>query len=150
MRKYAIVAIPVFAFAGAALAQNAAPAKAEPAKAEAAADAAKPAQPASALKAEKLVIASAVENREPVGETADFPAGTEKAFCWMKVSGAAEGTVTHVWYLEGKKVAEVPLQIKYDPMRTWSSKTVSPGSWKVEAVDGSGAQVAAAEFTVQK
>ena len=62
----------------------------------------------------------------------------------------APTTVKHVWTADGKKEAEVSLDVKYPAVRTWSSKSVWPGSWKVEAVDEKGTVLASKEFTVAK
>ena len=59
-------------------------------------------------------------------------------------------TLKHVWYADGTKEAEVALDIKYPSMRIWSSKSVRPGSCKVEAVDDKGPALSSKEFTVAK
>jgi len=158
MKKYAIVLAVMTVSAGLACAQDtaAAPVKADAVKpAIQSTDAPKPAAPAantpetaSALKVEKIVVAAGVENKEPVGEAVEFSTATATVTCWTKVSGAKEGTVTHIWYLEGKKEVEVALAITADPMRTWSTKTMKPGSWKVEAVS-TGAKIGEVSFVVK-
>jgi len=97
---------------------------------------------------EKMVTAAGVENRDATGEATDFAAGTDKVYCWMKISGPVDSAVKHIWYADGKKVDEIALTLKYATMRTWTIKTVWAGSWKVEAVDANGNVLKTAEFTV--
>src|SRR5439155_16212308 len=90
-------------------------------------------------------------NKEISGEAAQFDGSTTRVYCWTKVtSDQAPATLKHVWSADGKQEAEVPLEIKYTSMRTWSSKNVWPGSWKVDAVDDKGSVLASKEFTVTK
>lgn len=72
--------------AGIVMAQQApapAPAPATPA-APAPAPAAKAAAPAANLNLSRMEIASSVEDRQPVGIAATFPATTEKVFCYLE------------------------------------------------------------------
>lgn len=103
--------------------------------------------PAAAVKVEKIVNASAVEKREPVGEAVSFAAG--KVYTWTKVTSEnVPARIKHVYYKEGKKAAEIELAVNTSPCRTWSAKTVTPGSWKVEVTDEAGNVLTSAEFTV--
>ncbi len=103
----------------------------------------------ASAKADRVVICSSVENREPVGTAASFPATAEELFCFSELSGA-EGTAeaTHVWSKDGKEVFRQTLPVKAAHWRTWSRKKVSPGTWKVSVLDGSGAEIGSASFTV--
>ena len=174
MKRYAIAALAAAFCSAAAVAQDSKPvAPVAPVKQEAVKPAAKAVKtdkavkpaakakaeaapateaaktPASgAISIEKMVTASSIENKDASGESTSFATGTDKVFCWMKISGPTGETVKHVWYAEGKRVAEVPLALKYSTMRTWSQKTVWPGSWKVEAVDSTGVVLSTVEFTV--
>lgn len=107
----------------------------------------KPAAPA--VKVEKIVTAAGVENREPVGESSAFAAGTERIYTWTKISAAQPPVkIKHVYYLNDKKVSEFELAVNGSPYRVWSWKNVRPGSWKVEVVDEAGAVLASVVFTV--
>jgi hypothetical protein len=98
-----------------------------------------------------MAVGTAIDNKEISGEAAQFPETVERLYCWMKVSAdQTPVTLKHVWYVDGQKEAEVPLDIKYASMRTWSSKSVRPGSWKVEVVDDKGTVLSSKEFTVAK
>ncbi len=110
------------------------------------------AAPAAAnITVEKIAIGTSVENKEISGEAAQFDGSVTRVYCWTKVStDQTPATLKHVWSADGKKEAEVPLEIKYPAARTWSSKSVWPGSWKVEATDDQGKVLASKEFTVTK
>lgn len=123
-----------------------------PAAAPAAPVASQPAAtPAANIKVEKIAVGSAIDNKEISGEAAQFAASVGRVYCWTKVTtDQTPVTIKHVWSADGKQEAEVPLDIKYDSMRTWSSKTVWPGSWKVDVVDDKGSVLSSKEFTVSK
>jgi len=99
----------------------------------------------------ELVIATAVEDREPVGAGETFPADVGQLFAWMRVTHGADTTLRVVW-THGDHRSEVPLQVGGSPWRTWSSKQVPPdwtGSWTVEVQDEDGTVVASTTFTVE-
>ena len=159
MKKFVPALMAVLFCAGVALAQNAAETKTAANQVKSASPEAKPAAnqggaapsaEAAGVKVEKIVAAAGVTDKEPSGENTAFGAGTTEVYCWMKVTGTTDTVITHIWYSDGTKVAAIPLQIKHNPMRTWSSKIVWGGKWKVEAVDSTGAVIGTVEFTVAK
>jgi hypothetical protein len=100
---------------------------------------------------EKIVAATGVENKEAVGEAAEFELAAGKVYCWTKVTlKTPPATIKHVWYLDEKKVFEQPLELKFPSVRTWSYKTVKAGKWKVEVTDEAGAVLSSVEFTVKQ
>lgn len=102
------------------------------------------------LKVEKIVVATSVENREPVGENTEFEALVGTVYCWTKITASTTpATIKHVWYLDDKKVFEIPLEINFASTRTWSSKTVQTGNWKVEVTDDAGTVLSSIGFTVK-
>jgi hypothetical protein len=102
------------------------------------------------LKVEKIVVATSVENREPVGENTEFEASVGTVYCWTKITASTTpATIKHVWYLDDKKVFEIPLEINFASTRTWSSKTVRTGNCKVEVTDDAGTVLASVTFTVK-
>lgn len=104
---------------------------------------------AAAVTVVKMVTAAGVEKREAVGETAAFDASVTQVYTWAKLTAETTPvTVKHVYYLDGKKVREIPLQVTASPYRLWSVKNVTPGSWKVEFTDEAGKVLAEAAFTV--
>jgi hypothetical protein len=139
--------------AGAALAQQQAPATAAPAV-KAAPPAAKDAPaPAAGLMIARMEIASSVENREPAGIAATFPATQEKVYCFLEFQNVpAETPVTVVWTLGPNEMGKVPLTIKpFSKFRTWANKTIGgmKGDWKVDVVDASGTVLKSAAFKIE-
>jgi hypothetical protein len=99
----------------------------------------------------ELVIATAVEDREPVGAGETFPADVGQLFAWMRVTNGADTTLRVVW-THGDHRSEVPVEVGGSPWRTWSSKQIPPewtGSWTVEIQDADGTVVASTTFTVE-
>ena len=93
------------------------------------------------------------ENRELVGETAQFSAGIEKIYCLTRLQGLeAPTSVTHVWYRDGKTMARVDLNVASSDWRTWSSKRLLPewtGNWEVKVLDSDGRVLSSAGFEVK-
>jgi len=119
-----------------------------PAAANAAdAAAAKPASNA-VVKVVKLTLTTAIKDRKPADEAASFSASFP-VYAWARFTVTnPPGTVKFVWSNDGKKVSEWSTDIKAEQWRTWASKKVWPGAWKVEIQDESGASLASADFTV--
>jgi hypothetical protein len=102
------------------------------------------------IKVEKIVAATSVANLEPVGENKEFDASVGTVTCWTKVTAkTVPATIKHVWYFGDKKVFEHPLDLKFASTRTWSTKSVKPGSWKVDVTDDAGAVLSSVSFTVK-
>jgi hypothetical protein len=102
------------------------------------------------IKVEKIVAATSVDNHEPVGENTEFDASVGTVYCWTKVTATTvPATIKHVWYFGDKKVFEQSLDLKFASTRTWSSKSVKSGSWKVDVTDDAGAVLSSVSFTVK-
>ena len=102
------------------------------------------------LKVEKAVAATSVENREPAGENKEFEASVGTVYCWTKIAATTvPTTIKHVWYAGDQKVFEKALDIKFPSTRTWSSKSVKAGNWRVDITDEAGAVLASVSFTVK-
>jgi len=101
----------------------------------------------------EAVLATGVENREPVGAASAFPSDVGRVYAFTRVAGAGEeGSVTHVWYYAGQVKAQVQLPVRSADWRTWSSKTVLPtwtGEWLVEVQAPDGRVLASLPFTVE-
>lgn len=108
---------------------------------------------ASGLTISRMEIASDVQNREPVGAAASFPAAQERVYCFLEFTDVAqEASVSVVWTLGMNEMARVPLTIKaYSKYRTWAYKTIAgmKGDWKVEIVDGAGNVLKSAAFKIE-
>jgi|GEM_PF-1531978 len=101
------------------------------------------------IKVEKIATASAVENREPVNETAAFDGTAGRVYTWTRISASEiPAKIKHVYYAGGKRAGETELNIGSRSYRVWSYKTVWPGEWKVEVEDGNGKVLASTTFTV--
>ena len=97
----------------------------------------------------RVTVCTAVENREPVDAVTETGTSAGRVICWMKMeSESVPTTVKHVWYAGDEKVGEVSLKVPSSPYRTWSSKNVWPGMWRVEVVSESGAVLDRKEFKV--
>lgn len=95
------------------------------------------------------LVGTGVENREPIGAAESFDATVTRVYCWTRAKASSTPvTLHHVWSRDGEKVSEVPLTLNVSPARTWSYKTVVPGSWKVEVTDESGVVLKTLEFQV--
>lgn len=99
---------------------------------------------------EKIVIATGVTLKDPVGEAKEFDASVGQVYCWMRIAcGDLPKTIIHVWYLENEKQLEVPLTVKFPSMRTWSHKNIRPGNWKVQVKDSEGVVLGEIAFVVR-
>ncbi len=149
MKKLAVFVLIVCltVLTGTALAQQQAPAPTAAPAGKAA-----PA-PATALTIARMEIASSVENREPVGIAATFPATQEKVYCFLEFQNVpAETAVSVVWTLGPNEMGKVPLTIKpFSKFRTWANKTIGgmKGDWKVDVVDASGTVLKSASFKIE-
>jgi hypothetical protein len=102
------------------------------------------------LKVEKAVAATSVESREPVGESQEFEATVGTVYCWTKIAATTvPATIKHVWYAGDQKVFEKALDIKFPSTRTWSSKSVKAGNWRVDVTDDAGTVLGSVSFTVK-
>ena len=101
----------------------------------------------------EMVIATGVANREPVEAGTVFTTDIERLYCHSRTGSIAPATITHVWYRDGERVAEIPLQVgAASSWRTWSSKAMFPAvpaSWRVEIVAEDGTLLAQTDFKVE-
>jgi hypothetical protein len=100
----------------------------------------KPEGPASEMTIVRAVVATGVENLEPVGAADIFPASTERIYCFLEATHIDQDTeVSLTWFHGGKKMREITLPVKGGPRwRTWAYKNVGgqKGEWKVEIKNG--------------
>lgn len=100
-----------------------------------------------------MEIAANVENREPVGIAASFPATQEKVSCFLEFQNVKqESTVNVVWTMGANEMGKVPLKVKaLSKFRTWANKSIGgmKGDWKVEVMDESGAVLKSAAFKIE-
>ena len=99
---------------------------------------------------DSLVFAATIDARSPVGANTEFQSPIEKVSCWTRItSSQAPTSLKHIWYKDDNKVVEIPLTLKSQSGRLWSTKSVSSGNWKVEVVDEGGNVVKSATFVVK-
>ena len=107
---------------------------------------------APAVEVTRAVVATAVEDREPVGESTTFAADVGTLYFYTVFEGSFdEAQVNHVWLYEGEEVARVPLTVRGPRWRTWSSKQIMPewtGNWTVRVIAGDDKILATVDFTV--
>ena len=99
----------------------------------------------------EAVVATDVQDRQPVGEGTVFPADVGRVFVWTRVTGATGTSIQHVWTHPDGRETPVSLDVGGSPWRTWSSKTIPPewgGEWTVEIRDGAGNVLETVSFTV--
>jgi len=101
-------------------------------------------------------VCSVIENKNPKGEKNIFYLKKDKyIFLWMEVwPEIFPTTLSHVYYLNGKKYVTVPLAIKYIRMRTWSRITLNSyakaGLWRVDVVTQDNIILKSVDFEVRK
>jgi len=101
----------------------------------------------------RLVIGTAVDNREPQGVADAFPASTEKVICFLTAQNITEDTeVAFVWIFNGKEVLKTNLALKKGiQWRTRADKKLygQKGDWKVEIRNAEGNVLKDVRFKVE-
>ena len=91
-------------------------------------------------------VGTSIETRMLVGAAESFPLGTQKLFCFSRISNVAGGAVEHVWYKGDTEMGRVKLAVAGSPWRTHSSKNLgedASGDWRCEIMhDGKTIQTA--------
>jgi hypothetical protein len=100
----------------------------------------------------RLVVATGVQDREPVGAAEQFSTDVGTLYCFMSVEGHFAGAQLYqVWMHGDQEMARVPLTVKGPRWRTWSTKTILPswtGAWSVKVEDAQGTVLKSVDFTV--
>lgn len=108
-------------------------------------------QPGFAI--ERLVMATGIEDRDPIGIAETFPAITPKVYCFLEARNISEDTdVTFVWIHGGKEILKTDLSMKAGSRwRTWADKSLYgiTGEWTVEIRNATGNVVKDIKFQVQ-
>ena len=107
---------------------------------------------AAGMKVQRIVICTAISEREPVGEGESFPVDVKKVFCFTEVLDADKDTfITHEWYYQDELKASVKLKVAGKRWRTWSSKGIDKnwtGEWRVEVKDENGNLLVSQKFKI--
>jgi hypothetical protein len=105
------------------------------------------------LTVEEAMIASRVENLNPVGPDVAFDASIGKLYCFTRIKSSQPPTVIkHLWFQGDRMVMEVTLPIKSASWRTYSTKTILPsasGPWKVDVTSEDGTVLKTLSFTIR-
>lgn len=106
----------------------------------------------NSLSVARDMVTTEVVGREPVNDGAAFSPSMGPVYYFTEVEGADVPTqITHIWYYEGRQMAQVPLAVEGPRWRTWSSKQILQdwtGTWKVEAVDAHGQVLSSQTFEI--
>ncbi len=101
----------------------------------------------------RLVVGTGVENREPVGVAENFPATTEKVYCFLEATEISKDIeISFVWLHGEKEMLKTNLPLNMGPKwRTFANKNVGgmKGDWKVEIRDSGGNLVKDVKFKVE-
>jgi hypothetical protein len=101
----------------------------------------------------RMVVAEAVQDKEPVNVSETFPATTESVYCFIEAKDIASAApVSFIWSYEGKEVHRFTLPLeKGTKWRTFASKKLygQKGTWKVELQDSAGNTVKTIAFKVE-
>ncbi len=99
-------------------------------------------------------VCSDVQDHECVAPLSRFSLDEKtKPYFWMEVhSDSVPYVLKHVYYREGRKYTEVPLEIRHPRMRTWSKITLNnpeqAGSWRVQIETEDGVVLGSGEFQI--
>jgi hypothetical protein len=108
---------------------------------------------APALNLSRFEVCSSVENRQPVGIAATFPATQEKVYCYLEFKDVPKDTkITYVFTLGLNEMGKVTQDVKRSwRWRTWANKALGgmKGDWKVDILDETGAVIKSAAFKVE-
>jgi hypothetical protein len=108
---------------------------------------------AAGFEFERLVVATGVDQRVPVGIADTFPSSTPQVICFLDAKNiTSDQNVIFVWILNGKEVLKKDLKIKAGPR--WRTRAIKnlhgqKGDWKVEIRDASGAWLKDISFKVE-
>ena len=109
--------------------------------------------PAKEMAIARAVVATGVENKEPVGEADAFPASTEKVYCFIEAADIGKDTeVSFVWFQGDKEMRKINVPLDAGPKwRTWTYKNIGgqKGEWKVEIRDAEGKVLKDLKFKVE-
>lgn len=108
--------------------------------------------PVWAVEVDRLVITTAIVDREPIDSVEVFPVQNGKLYCFSRIVGAEPETkIYHVWYRDGQLMSRVELPVNSPDWRTWSAKSFLAswqGEWHVEIQDMSGLVLKKISFQV--
>lgn len=108
----------------------------------------------SGIQISEMVACISIDGRQYVSPQTVFSLkDNPKSYVWMNVLSENQPfSLTHVYYINGKKYCEVPLQVHYPRMRTWSNVTLTRpehiGTWRVDVITENGERIGQTWFDV--
>lgn len=105
---------------------------------------------ARSLKVLSIKMASEIIDDKPVKVTRHFSAHPGPVHCWTEVSvSTGPAGLKHVWYRDGKRIKEHPLEMIDTVDHVWSTESPRKGHWKVEVRSDSATEpLATIQFSV--
>ena len=82
-------------------------------------------------------VGTSIADRTLAGAAESFPKGTERLFCFSRVTNAADSEIEHVWYKGDAEQGRVKLKVGGSPWRTYSSKLLgedAAGDWRCDVM----------------
>ena len=82
-------------------------------------------------------VGTSIADRTLAGAAESFPKGTERLFCFSRVTNAADSEIEHVWYKDDAEQGRVKLKVGGSPWRTYSSKLLgedAAGDWRCDVM----------------
>jgi transcriptional regulator with XRE-family HTH domain len=106
------------------------------------------------LKVLRASVCSEIKNRMPVGVDTAFPVSTQRIFVWNEIEARqVPSKIRHIYYLDGRKISDVSLDVRSAYWRTWSAKGLSDdryrGEWRVDIATASGKVLRRLYFVVR-
>lgn len=101
----------------------------------------------------RAVACTGIESYEPVGAGSSFDREVGRVYVYSKVKMAKgeRGSIKHTYYLDGKQVQSISLDVKGPTFRTRSYKTIHKGmegDWKVEITSAGGKLLDTVTFAI--
>jgi len=106
------------------------------------------------LKITEMAVTTKVVKGNPIDSVRRISSTSVKAlYCFTRLTGPrdTDTTITQVWYLNNKKVAEYEMPVKGAHWRTNSKKEIRKGlsgEWRCDAVDEDGVVLKSVGFTM--
>ena len=117
----------------------------------AAAQATESTAPHSSLGINRFVLATGIENREPLNPKENFSTSDEKVVAFVDFSASSDETVTFVWSCDDKVHTQWSTHVAASPrFRTYAIIQARPGKWSVKVQDSKGTVLKEQNFEVSQ
>lgn len=95
---------------------------------------------------------TALADREPADSPESISAGQQTVYFFTEILNGKDKSISHRWYYNDIKIADVALQVGADRWRTWSTKQVwhlTPGALRVQVISYDDQVMAEKEIAIQ-